>query len=162
MKKMLYVLLAVVALTLTACEPVATSVSSTEALINTPTQPPPTPTTDPVVEKITGSYMTTIATGEAASGVDPGDYLFKIQKNLRYFITDLGGFVYAQGYYTITPDQIVLKTTGGPVAGPCVNIPNTYHWVLDGQTLTFSAVDISVECNGEEFFFTIHPFAKRP
>jgi len=164
MKKL--ALLLFVAILLTACQPAATP----QATAIPPTEPPastaipPTPTTDPLVEQIAGRYLTTITREESATspGVDEGDYLLKLQEDLRWFITDANdpGWVGAQGYYTVTSDQIVFKVTGGAVAGECVGKSGTYQWSLVGQTLTFTLV--SDDCSGNKFLLPLHPLVKQP
>jgi hypothetical protein len=132
----------------------------------TPATPQPTPTTDPLVKQITGIYATTITGDDSAisPGVDKGDYLLKLQSDLRWFITDANdpGWVGAQGYYTVTADQITFKATGGYVIGACANIQTTYGWKLDGQTMTFTVVSVDDKCEPEKFFLTVHPLVRQP
>jgi hypothetical protein len=40
------------------------------------------------------------------------------------------------GSYVVTGDQIVFNADDGP----CVNVPGTYHWELNGNTLIFKAI----------------------
>ena len=131
-----------------------------------PASPQQASATDPLVGQIAGKYATTITGDDSAifPDVEKGDYLLKIQSDLRWFITDANdpGWIGVQGYYTITADQIVFKATGGMVVGSCINIQNTYGWKLDGQALALTALNVDSKCEGEKFFFTVHPFARQP
>jgi hypothetical protein len=132
----------------------------------TPATPQPTPTTDPLAKQVAGNYATTITGDDFAANpaIDKGDYLLKLQSDLRWFITDANdpGWVGAQGYYTVTADQITFKATGGAVIGSCANIQNTYGWKLDGQTLTLTGGNVDDKCQDEKFFLTVHPLIRQP
>jgi hypothetical protein len=159
-------LLLFVAILLAACQPAATPQPTAVPPTEPPTSTaiPPTPTTDPLVEQIAGRYLTTITREESATspGIDEGDYALKLQPDLRWFITDANdpGWVGAQGYYTVTSDQIVFKVTGGAMAGECIGKSGTYQWSLVGQTLTFTLV--SDYCSGNKFLLPLHPLVKHP
>lgn len=150
MKK--FALLFFVGVLLAGCQPAAT--------------PQPAPTTDPLVAQIAGKYATTITGDDSASspGVEKGEYLLKLQPDLRWFITEPNdpGWIGAQGYYTVTADQITFKATGGYVIESCANIQTIYEWKLEGQTLALTAVSVDDKCAGEEFFLTVHPFSRQP
>lgn len=167
MKKISLLLFA--AILLTACQPAATPqpvVDQPTAIPPTaipPTTIPPTPTTDPIVQQLAGKYLTTITIEESKSGpgIDPGEYLLKLQPDMRWFVVDFkDGFVYVQGYFAVTVDQIVFETKGGPTAGACIGSFGTYTWSLEGGVLTLTV--IRDDCPGGKFFFTIHPFVLQP
>lgn len=125
--------------------------------------PPPEPTPEPVIEQLPGEYLTRIGPEGAAVGIDVGQYLLRLRDDLRWFVVDPNdGFIYVQGYYTSTADQIVVKGTGGPVIGSCSNIENTYGWTAEGQTLTFTPIQVDEKCGAEKLFFTGKPFTLRP
>jgi len=126
-----------------------------------PPEPTPAPTQELVITQLTGIYKTSV--GPNAYDIEPIQYLLELRKDLRWFVRDPNdGFVYVQGYYTSTPDQIVIKGTGGPVIGSCVNIENTYGWSAEGDKLTFTAISVDAKCEGQTFFFTQKPFTLQP
>lgn len=162
-------LLVFVAILLTACQPAATTqptvilpTSQSTNASPTPTTIPSTPIADPIVEQLTGKYLTTITVEESRTSPDiaQGEYLLKLQSDMRWFVTDLSGFVYVQGYFTVTADQIIFDTRGGPAAGECAGSVGTYSWTLEGGVLTLTA--IKDDCPGGKFFWTIHPFVLQP
>jgi hypothetical protein len=125
--------------------------------------PPPEPTQEPVIEHLAGEYKTHIGSEGAPFGIDVGQYLLRLRNDLRWFVVDPNdGFIYVQGYYTSTAEQIVIKGTGGPVIGACVNYENTYGWTAEGQILTFTAIKVDEKCGGEKLFFTDNPFTLQP
>jgi hypothetical protein len=123
--------------------------------------PPPEPTQELVITQLAGIYKTSI--GPNTYDIEPGQYLLKLREDLRWFVVDPNdGFIYVQGYYTNTADQIVIKGTGGPVIGSCVNIENTYGWTAEGADLTFAPINVDAGCEGQKFFFTTNPFVLQP
>lgn len=138
--------------------------------------PPPEPTAEPRPEptsaplgapvsgQLAGIWKTSIGQEGAAYGIDVGQYLLKLREDLRWFVIDPGdGFIYVQGYYTSTADQIVFKETGGPMVESCSSIENTYGWMAEGANLTFAAISVDDEkCASEKFFFTNNPFVLQP
>jgi hypothetical protein len=128
-----------------------------------PAEPTPEPTTELATANLLGIYKTLIGPEGAAYGIDTGSYLLKLRDDLRWFVVDpKDGFIYVQGYYTGTADQIVFKTTGGPVMGSCSHIENTYGWLREGDALTFTPISVDPKCEGEKFFFTSNPLTLQP
>jgi len=129
-----------------------------------PPEPTPKPTSDPVIEQLAGIYITNIGSEGTEYGIDKGQYLLKLMKDLRWFIVDPNdGFGYVQGNYNATTDQIVFKDSNGPAAGSCTNkIENAYGWSVEVDKLTFIAISVNPECDAQKFFFTQQPFTLQP
>lgn len=123
--------------------------------------PPPEPTPALVIVDLPGAYRTGV--GPNSYEIETGQYLLELKEDGRWFVRDPNDkFIYNQGYYTSTPDQIVIKGTGGPVIGSCANIESTYGWSAEGDKLTFTAISVDAICEGQMFFFTQKPFTLQP
>lgn len=127
-----------------------------------PPEPTPAPTQVLVITQLVGIYKTSV--GPNAYDIEAGQYLLELREDLRWFVRDPNdpSFIYTQGYYTSTADQIVIKGTGGPVIGSCSYIENTYGWTAEGDKLTFTAISVDDKCGGEKLFFTENPFTLQP
>jgi ketosteroid isomerase-like protein len=127
--------------------------------------PPPEPTPEPtqalVIVELPGVYRTSV--GPNSYGIEAVRYLLELREDGRWFVRDLDKYIQVLGYYTYNADQIVVKTTGGPSApSACVGIENTYEWSAEGDQLTFTAISVDANCEGEKFFFTQKPFTLQP
>lgn len=128
-----------------------------------PAEPKPEPTKELVIVNLPGTYKAMIGPEGAAYGIETGSYLLRLRDDLRWFVVDpKDDFIYVQGYYTYTADQIVIKGTGGPMIGSCSAIENTYGWTAEGAALTFTPIRVDAKCEGEKFFFTSNPLALQP
>ncbi|NOH04334.1 MAG: hypothetical protein HND47_21345 [Chloroflexi bacterium] len=124
--------------------------------------PEAVPTEESIAEQLAGKYQTTITGDEPDYNpeIEMGDFLLKLQDDLRWYVTDLSGFIFVQGYYTATADQIVFETKSGPASGACIGTSGSYAWSLDGGTLTLTAIED--DCVAGKFFLTAHPFVLQP
>lgn len=118
--------------------------------------------------QVAGVYLITITKDDSATfpDIEAGDYLLKLQPDLRWLVEDQHDpgwvAVEVEGTYTVTADQIVFKTTGGAASGLCTGLARsgTYGWSLGEDTLTLTT--INDDCAANKFFFTVHPFARQP
>lgn len=128
-----------------------------------PAEPTPEPPKELVIVNLPGTYKTMVGPEGAVYGIETGSYLLRLRDDLRWFVVDpKDDFIYVQGYYTYTADQIVIRGTGGPVIGSCSAIENTYGWTAEGATLTFTPINVDAKCEGEKFFFTSNPLTLQP
>lgn len=76
-----------------------------------------------------------------------GTYIPPVQRTagIEMVFSEDGSFVMSgpqftpiKGKYTVDKDKIVITETG---ASPCANIPGTYTWKSDSESLTFVVVD---------------------
>lgn len=65
-------------------------------------------------------------------------------------------FTPVEGRFTVDQDQIVVTETG---TGPCANIPGTYTWKLEGDSLTFVVVDD--QCSVRRIDWQAGPWKKK-
>jgi hypothetical protein len=62
----------------------------------------------------------------------------KLLEDGTYTASSPNALIPIQGTYVATEDQIVFTETKD---GHCIDIPGTYKWAFDGETLTFTVVE---------------------
>jgi hypothetical protein len=88
-----------------------------------------------------------------------GRWELTLAEGNRYSFTYLA-FLFAEGRYTLTQDQIVFSDEEGPYActGPGEETA-TYKWDFDGKALTLTTIED--ECIVRNVVLTAHPWSKQ-
>jgi hypothetical protein len=111
------------------------------------------------IARLLGTYQMTIGPGEppAVPGAEllVGAWVLELEDDSRFqvYLGDPGAGV--KGSYLVTGNQITFTDEEGGLQCPG---PGKYEWVLDGQTLTFTAVEDT--CESRKFILTVHPWIK--
>jgi hypothetical protein len=128
------------------------------------------PELDPTqgVQLLAGEYTTIITAddvGKFTFSSDPelasnqGTWRMVLTENGE-FTAELNGVFIAHGKYSVTGNRIEIYIDQVCDDCDCRGSIDRYHWILDGQELTFS--HIAGTCTGLRLVLTAHPLTRTP
>jgi hypothetical protein len=106
-----------------------------------------------------GVYTITITLEDNIGYDTAGTWLLTLAEGNRYSFTYFA-FVFAEGRYSLTRDQIAFTDEGGPY--PCKGPSEetgTYKWALDEKALILTTVED--QCVVRNVILTAHPWSKQ-